>query len=164
MTPQPPTLSTVAAELMRARGSVVKATRDLAVRFAERPCADLVAEIREHAASRRLPKVTNYRNIVLDILVHGQDIAIPLGIHREMPQEAVVAGIERAWTIGWLLGVKRSVRRFRYTATDADWTAGDGPEVTGPAAALLLVLTGRPAALPSLSGPGVGTLSSLVRR
>jgi uncharacterized protein (TIGR03083 family) len=164
MTPQPLTLTTVAAELMRARGSVVKATRDLAVRFAERPGADLVAEMREHAASRRLPKVTNYRNIVLDILVHGQDIAIPLGIPREMPKEAVIASIERAWALSWLFGGKRSLKRFHYTATDVDWTAGNGPEVTGPAAALLLLLTGRPAAIPQLSGPGVYGLAGALRR
>ncbi|MDT5210571.1 MAG: hypothetical protein QOF67_2986 [Mycobacterium sp.] len=164
MTPQPPTLRAVAGELVRARGSFVNATRDLAVRFAERPGADLVAEIRQHAASRRLPKVTNYRNIVLDILVHGQDIAIPLGIPREMPKAAAVAGVERARMIGWLLGVKRSVKRFRFVATDVDWAAGDGPEVRGPVSALLLLLTGRPAALPQLSGPGVEQLSGLVRR
>jgi uncharacterized protein (TIGR03083 family) len=164
MTPQPPTLTAVAGELIRARGSFENATRDLAVRFAERPGADLVAEIRQHAASRRLPKVTNYRNIVLDILVHGQDIAIPLGIPREMPKAAAVAGIDRAWNIGWLLGVKRSVKRFRFTATDVDWAAGTGPEVRGPISALLLLLTGRPAALPQLSGPGVEQLSDLVRR
>ncbi len=164
MTPQPPTLRAVTGELLRARGSFVNATRDLAVRFAERPGVDLVAEIRQHAASRRLPKVTNYRNIVLDILVHGQDIAIPLGIPREMPKDAVVTGIERAWTIGWLLGVDRSLKRFRYTATDVDWTAGRGPEVTGPAAALLLVLTGRAVAIPQLSGAGVDGLAAALRQ
>jgi uncharacterized protein (TIGR03083 family) len=163
MTPQPPTLRAVTSELLRARGSFVNATRDLAVRFAERPGVDLVAEMRQHAASRRLPKVTNYRNIVLDILVHGQDIAIPLGIRREMPKDAVVAGIQRAWTIGWLLGVDRSLKRFRYTATDVDWTAGSGPEVSGPAAALLLVLTGRAAAIPQLSGAGVDGLATALR-
>lgn len=159
MTPQPPTLRDLAGELVRARGSLVNATRDMAVRYAEQPGVDLVAEIREHAASRRLPKVTNYRNIVLDILVHGQDIAIPLGIRREMPKDAAIAAVERAWTVGWLLGVNRSVKRFRYVATDADWTAGDGPEVVGPAAALLLVLTGRRVALSRLTGPGLDDLS-----
>jgi uncharacterized protein (TIGR03083 family) len=120
--------------------------------------------LREHAASRRLPKVTNYRNIVLDILVHGQDIAIPLGIPREMPKDAAIAAIERAWALGWLFGGRRSLKRFRFAATDVDWTAGDGPAVTGPVSSLLLLLTGRPAALPQLSGPGVEQLSGLVRR
>jgi uncharacterized protein (TIGR03083 family) len=164
MTPQPPTLRTVAGELVRARGSFVNATRDLAVRYAERPGVDLAVEIRTHAASRRLPKVTNYRNIVLDILVHGQDIAIPLGIPREMPKEAAIAGVERAWALSWLFGGKHALKRFRYTATDVDWTAGDGPEVTGPAAALLLLLTGRPAAIPQLSGPGVEGVAGVLRR
>jgi uncharacterized protein (TIGR03083 family) len=164
MTPQPPTLRTVAGELVRARGSFVNATRDLAVRYAERPGVDLAAEIRTHAASRRLPKVTNYRNIVLDILVHGQDIAIPLGIPREMPKDAAIAGVQRAWTMAWLFGGSRSLKRFRYSATDVDWTAGDGPQVSGPVSALLLLLTGRPAALPQLSGPGVDGLAGALRR
>jgi uncharacterized protein (TIGR03083 family) len=164
MTPLPQRLGAVTAEFVRARGSLARATRDSAVRFADRPGMDLVAEIREHAASRRLPMVTNYRNIVMDILVHGQDIAIPLGIPRDMPNDAVLAGIERAWTIGWLLGVNRSLKRFTYTATDVDWTAGDGPEVAGPAAAILLLLTGRAVAIPQLSGPGVDALAGALRQ
>jgi len=55
--------------------------------------------------------------------------------------------------------VKRRLKEFRYTATDVDWTAGDGPEVTGHVAALLLLLTGRAAALPQLSGAGVDSVA-----
>jgi uncharacterized protein (TIGR03083 family) len=149
---------------VRAGGRFHKINRGFAIRHAERPGADLVAELRTHAASRRLPKVTNYRNIVVDMLVHGQDIAIPLGIRREMPPDAARAGIERVWTMGWPFGVNRPLKRFRFTATDVVWVAGDGPDVTGPIDALLLLLTGRPAALPRLSGAGVDELSSLVRR
>lgn len=160
LAPQPPTLRTMLVEGVRAGGSFHRINRDFSVRYADRPDVDLVADLRAHAASRRLPKVTNYRNILFDILVHGQDIAIPLGIHREMPKDAAVAGIERVWTMGWPFGVKRNLKQFRYVATDVDWTAGDGPEVAGPIAALLLLLTGRPAALPQLSGDGVAVLSS----
>jgi uncharacterized protein (TIGR03083 family) len=95
---------------------------------------------------------------VLDIVVHGQDIAIPLGIPRDMPKDAACAGIQRVWTMGWPFGVKRPLKRFRFTATDVDWAAGDGPEVRGPVDALLLLLTGRPAALPPLSGAGADLL------
>jgi uncharacterized protein (TIGR03083 family) len=164
LTPQAPSLLTMVVEGVRAGGRFHKINRDFAVRHAERPGADLVAELREHAASRRLPKVTNYRNIVFDIVVHGQDIAIPLGIPREMPKDAARAGIERVWTMGWPFGVKRPLKRFRFTATDVDWAAGEGPEVRGPISALLLLLARRPAALPRLSGPGVEELSDLVRR
>jgi uncharacterized protein (TIGR03083 family) len=164
LAPQPPSSLTMVVAGVRAGGRFHTINRDFSVRHAQRHGADLVAELREHAASRRLPKVTNYRNILFDILVHGQDIAIPLGIPREMPKDAARAGIERVWTMGWPFGAKRTFKQFRYTATDVDWTAGDGPEVIGPVDALLLLLTGRPAALTRLSGPGVEALSALVRR
>jgi uncharacterized protein (TIGR03083 family) len=164
LAPQAPGPLAMVVEGVRAGGRFHKINHDFPVRHAERPGADLVAELREHAASRRLPKVTNYRNILFDVLVYGQDIAIPLGLPRDMPLDAARVGIERVWTMGWPFGVKRPLKRFRFTATDVDWTAGDGPEVTGPVAALLLLLTGRPAALPHLAGPGVEELPGLVRR
>jgi uncharacterized protein (TIGR03083 family) len=164
LAPQPPSPWTMLAEGLRAGGRFHKVNHDFSVRHAEQPGADLVAELRQHASSRRLPKVTNVRNILFDILVHGQDIAIPLGLPREMPKDAARAAVERVWTMGWPFGAKRALKQFRYVATDVDWTAGDGPEVTGPVDALLLLLTGRPAALPRLSGAGVDELSGLVRR
>jgi hypothetical protein len=54
-----------------------------------------------------------------------------------------------------------AARRFagyRFTADDIDWTVGQGPQVRGPIGALLLLLTGRSAALAQLSGPGVAAL------
>jgi uncharacterized protein (TIGR03083 family) len=163
LAPQAPSPLTMAVEAVRAGGRFHKLNRDLAVRHAEESGVDLVAELREHAASRRLPKVTNYRNILFDILVHGQDIAIPLGVTREMPLDAARSGIDRVWTMGWPFGVRRDLRRFRYLATDVEWAAGAGPEVAGPVSALLLLLTGRGVALPRLSGPGVEALTDLVR-
>ncbi len=47
-------------------------------------------------------------------------------------------------------------------ADDAPWAAGQGHEVSGPIGALLLLLTGRPAALPQLSGPGAADLRELL--
>jgi uncharacterized protein (TIGR03083 family) len=164
LAPQPPSPSTMVKEAVRARGRFHKLNHDVSVRHAEEPGVDLVTELREHSASRRLPRVTNYRNILFDILVHAQDIAIPLGIARDMPLDAARAGVERVWTMGWPFGVKRDLRQFRYVATDIDWTAGNGPEVTGPVSALLLLLTGRPAGLAQLSGPGVEALTEQVRR
>jgi hypothetical protein len=52
------------------------------------------------------------------------------------------------------------VAGFRLTATDTAWSTGEGPQVHGPMAALLLVSAGRVAALPQLSGPGVPDLTA----
>jgi uncharacterized protein (TIGR03083 family) len=85
LAPQPPGLGSMLVEGVRARGSFDRLNHDLAVRHATRPTDRIVAELREHADSRRLPAVTSYRNIVPDILVHGQDIAIPLGLPHPVP-------------------------------------------------------------------------------
>ncbi|HEX2286521.1 MAG TPA: maleylpyruvate isomerase family mycothiol-dependent enzyme [Mycobacterium sp.] len=162
LAPQPPSPLAMLVEGVRAGGRFHKLNHDVSVRHADRPDADLVAELRAHAASRRLPAVTSYRNILYDILVHGQDIAIPLGRRREMPKDAARAGIERVWTMGWPFWAKRRLNGFRFTATDVDWAAGDGPEVTGAVDALLLLFTGRRVALTKLSGPGLDDLSKRV--
>jgi hypothetical protein len=44
--------------------------------------------------------------------------------------------------------------------TDAEWSHGTGPEVSGPILALVMAMTGRKAALDDLSGEGVSTLRS----
>ena len=53
---------------------------------------------------------------------------------------------------------------YRLTATDTDWTRGHGPEIAGPIGALLLLLTGREAALEQLTGEGADALRSVVTR
>lgn len=161
MAPQVPSLRSMLADGVRARGSFHRLNRDLAVRHAARPTLDIVAELRAYADCRRLPAVTNYRNILFDVLVHGQDIAIPLGRNRWMPSEAARTGTVRVWGMGWPFWARHRLRGLRLTATDTDWCAGDGPEVRGPIQALLLLVTGRTeAALAQLTGGGTGKLAA----
>lgn len=143
------------ADAVRAGGRFHRLNHDVAVRHAQRPVADLVDELRRHADSRRLPIVTNYRNILFDVMVHAQDIALPLGRTLAMPPAAAAAAATRVWTMGWPFWARRRLRAVRLTATDVDWSVGAGPEVTGPIDALLLLLTGRTAALSGLTGPGL---------
>ena len=101
-----------------------------------------------------------------DILVHSQDIAVPLGLGLAMRPEAGALAATRRWdTRGtWLASVNRRlpVEGFRLTATDTDWSRGQGPEVAGPVGALLLLLTGRAAGVSQLSGEGADALRSAV--
>ncbi|WP_127507262.1 maleylpyruvate isomerase family mycothiol-dependent enzyme [Actinoplanes solisilvae] len=144
----------------RARGSFHRLNRDVALRAF--PAADeLIAVLRRDADSRRLPFVTNYRNLVPDILVHGQDIALPLGLDHPVPVLAARAGAAHVWSMGWPFHARRRLAGLQLSATDADWRAGRGSTVAGPIAALLLLLTGRvAAAAPHLHGPGAAFLAS----
>ena len=46
------------------------------------------------------------------------------------------------------------------SASDASWQSGSGPEVTGPLASLILVMSGRAQAAGDLEGGGLATLVS----
>jgi uncharacterized protein (TIGR03083 family) len=154
MASQPPGPAAMVGAVVRARGSFDRLNHDMAVRHAAHPPGELVAQLRQRAASRRLPAVTNYRNIVPDVLVHSQDIAVPLGRDLPVPVAAARAGADRVWGMGWPFWARRRLRGVRLTAIDTDWSVGDGEEVAGPIAALLLLLTGRTAAArPHLAGP-----------
>ncbi|MEU4411004.1 maleylpyruvate isomerase family mycothiol-dependent enzyme [Streptosporangium sp. NPDC023963] len=142
--------------VIRTRGDINRVfadqARDRAARFGP---AELVAQLRETAGSRRRGLGSRPLDTLVDVLVHGQDIARPLGRVREMPAERAVAGLGRVLGTGFY-GAPRRLRGTRLVATDLDWAAGEGPdEVRGPAGDLLLLATGRAAGLAGLSGPGV---------
>lgn len=130
---------------LRKAGRFHPLNRDVAIHYADRPAGDLVADLRKHADSRRVPApiVVDHRTALLDVLVHGQDIAIPLGLRRDMPLDAARVAADRAWTMGWPFWARRRLRGYRISATDCDWAAGEGMPVDGPIRAILLLLTGR---------------------
>jgi hypothetical protein len=59
-----------------------------------------------------------------------------------------------------LIGSKNRIAGLTLRATDADWSHGTGPEVSGPILSLVMAMTGRKAADDDLTGDGVGTLRS----
>jgi uncharacterized protein (TIGR03083 family) len=95
---------------------------------------------------------------LVDGTIHHQDIRRALGRPRTVPVDrlervlGLVPGNPR-------LGAGRRIRGLRLRATDIDWAHGRGPEVTGPGEALLMAMSGRPAALADLRGPGLDTLA-----
>ena len=96
---------------------------------------------------------------LVEEVVHGEDIRRPLGIHRAYPSEAVGRSLRyQARTPASLGGAKQRVSQVRLRTTDEDVSIGDGPEVSGPALSLLMVISGRTAALGDLDGPGVTAL------
>jgi uncharacterized protein (TIGR03083 family) len=128
----------------------------LARRYGSREPAQIIGRIREHAAARRTAKGLHTEDWLFDLAVHSQDVAVPLGRPFEVPVDAAVAGLERVWEMGWPFRARRRLHGLTLSAADGSWTVGSGPEVRGPALALLLLLTGRnEAAAPSLEGPGL---------
>lgn len=96
-------------------------------------------------------------------MIHQQDIRRPLGIPRAIPQERLRTVLNYALTAPAVRGARRS-RGIRLVPTDLDWIHGKGPDVTGPAEALLMVMAARPDALGDLNGPGKTELARRIRR
>jgi len=97
---------------------------------------------------------------LVEEVVHGQDIRVPLGLSREYSPEAVVRALRlQARTPASFGGARELMTRVRLRAVDTDVAVGDGPEVSGTALSLLLAISGRSVALDDLDGPGVVALA-----
>ena len=156
-----PTTWQILTGVARARGDLWRFGGEVAVAWGDaRPTGEIVTILDEQAASRSMPVVTNARNILLDVVVHGQDIAVPLGLDRPVPTEAGLAAFDRIWSMGWPFHARRLLAGVTLVATDADLAVGQGPQVRGRLADLLRLAAGRVAARRRLSGPGVDALAA----
>lgn len=97
---------------------------------------------------------------LVETVIHGYDIAWPLGRSIEVPADCLVIVAETCRRTGLFLGGKQRCAGLTLRATDVDWSAGSGPEVTGPLASIIMAVTGRPMALETLSGKGLSTLTA----
>ena len=166
MTPmKTPTARGVTVAMAKARGHVWHMGRDVAVAYAaEHSPEELVATLREIADSRDKPWFVLASNILPDLVVHGQDIAVPLGIERPVPDATAAVALERLYSMGWPFHASRRLRGLHVVAQSSErdgvaWEAGEGPELRGDAGALALLMTERrAAALPRLHGPGLEQL------
>lgn len=119
---------------------------------------ETLARLRRVATRTTTPPAPLDSRLVEEV-VHGEDIRRPLGITRVYPAAAVVRSLShQARTSVALGGAKQRISAVRLSATDQDIAIGDGPEVSGPALALLLAISGRTAAFDELSGPGLASL------
>ncbi|WSL51698.1 maleylpyruvate isomerase family mycothiol-dependent enzyme [Streptomyces sp. NBC_01725] len=123
---------------------------------------ETLERLRQVASRRSTPPAPLDSRLVEEI-VHGEDIRRPLGLSHTYPGEAVVRSLRlQARTPASFGGAKELVARTRLTATDADVTIGEGPEVSGPALSLLLAVSRRRAALDDLAGPGLTALAAAI--
>jgi uncharacterized protein (TIGR03083 family) len=98
---------------------------------------------------------------LVEAFVHGEDIRRALGYSGDYPLLAVERAFRyQATTSVSFGGGKQHISGLTLTASDADVSLGNGPIVSGPLVSLLLVASGRRAALADLDGPGVAELEN----
>ncbi|MDT0454621.1 maleylpyruvate isomerase family mycothiol-dependent enzyme [Streptomyces sp. DSM 41527] len=136
-------LPKVAAELVRARGSIHRMADRCARRdAAAATTAELAGFLRDHAHHPWTPPVGGLASALGHDVVHGLDITVALGLGRRVPEDRVRLLLEKV--------TPRSARFFgadlsgvELRADDLDWSFGTGTPLTGAAQDLLLVAFGR---------------------
>ncbi|MBK8756383.1 MAG: maleylpyruvate isomerase family mycothiol-dependent enzyme [Actinomycetales bacterium] len=149
--------------MLRARGNFDKANDALACQQARRPTRELAELLRANAESHFTPPGSGPLAPLTDTLIHGQDLRLPLGIEDRRPTERWAQSLAFLVTPAAQRGfVPTTLPSVRIAADDVDLTHGEGDLVTGPAWALSMALTLRPAALSHLRGPGLPALTAWV--
>ena len=109
--------------------------------------SDIAAALRAMAGARKKVPGTSVQQPMIELLVHGQDITVPLGIDRPMPIEAALEAAKKLSGMTFPLNGQRRLAGVRLVATDADFAAGEGPgdgtEVRVPIREIVMILAGR---------------------
>jgi uncharacterized protein (TIGR03083 family) len=156
--------------MFKARGDFNRAADVYAKEKALEETAALVDTLRKNAAHPFKPPGMGYEAPLTDILMHGVDIRLPLGIVRapmDSSEESKRwrAILDNAASARSQKFFKNDVGGVTLQATDMDWTHGSGPVVRGTSEDLALVLSRRcktDADFARLSGEGVALLKARV--
>ena len=143
---------------VRAGGSFDRMIRDAALRAAPLAPGECSRRLRALVGSRRTAPFIAPLEPLLGVLVHGQDITVPLGRERPVPPVPAAVAARRAWDTGFPFHARRRLAGLRPVATDGDLVLGDGTPVEGTTGDLLLLVTGRTATVDRLSGEGAHRL------
>lgn len=122
----------------------------------------VLAEYRSTVHRLAVP-AAELRYALLEVVIHGYDIALPLGRTIEVPTASLVIVADTCRRTGVFLHARQRCAGLALRADDVDWSAGTGREVVGPLASIVLAITGRPAGLDDLTGAGVAILRSAGR-
>ena len=105
--------------------------------------AEIAIALRGMAGSRKRVPGTSVQQPLIELLVHGQDITVPLGIDWPMPLDAAREVAQKLSGMTFPLNGQRRLAGVRLVATDAEFAAGEGREVQVLIGDIVMVLAGR---------------------
>ena len=105
--------------------------------------SEIAIALRGMAGSRKRVPGTSVQQPLIELLVHGQDITVPLGIDWPMPLDAAREAAQKLSGMTFPLNGQRRLAGVRLVATDAEFAAGEGREVQVPIGDIVMILAGR---------------------
>jgi uncharacterized protein (TIGR03083 family) len=145
-------------QVVRARGSLNRASEAVASDLSGRPISELTALLRDRADQHGKAPGVGPMGQMADGCLHLRDCARPLGLPDDVTLDDWRMVLD--WLPGGVPGLvpKRRAEGLQLLADDQDWSCGDGEAINGPSEALAMALAGRTVALKDLLGPGVNVL------
>ena len=143
--------------MIRSRFDFDKMSLAMADKQLARPVDDVIAALRSKATKSAPMPGFPEEMTMSDVAIHTQDVRRPLGLSGSLPEATVrnaldfITGHKMGST---LIANRPTLEGVALTATDMDWSFGEGAEISGPAESLMMALAVRPV-LDELSGPGV---------
>ncbi len=163
------------AGLQRCGGDFTKFSDDIAARDSELPPADLVAVLRDNADNPWSPPGGGLAGALSHDVIHGLDIGWPQSLAYDIPASAMTAvlnSVTRSLELeaGDVIAAEvhaeaRDETLFGFplsgiklSATDLDWSLGEGAELAGRSRDLLPLLAGRQIPPEFFRGDGVAVV------
>lgn len=137
-----------------------KAMDQLTKESGARPIPEILEHFRGEIGSRKLPATVSARQFLVDCVTHSLDICWPLGIELNVAPRQMSEVLDKAVSLGDPFLCRERAEGLRLVAPEIEWSHGAGPEVRGPAEAILLAIAGREAGLEHTEGDGIEVLRS----
>jgi uncharacterized protein (TIGR03083 family) len=149
------------AGVLRCGGDFKKFSDEIAERDSRLPAAELVAILRASADTQWIPPGGGLTGALTHDVIHGLDIAWPLGLEQQIPEQAAVMVLDSLTSTGSKTLFGFPLDGIKVAATDLAWSSGDGAELAGRSRDLMPLLAGRAVPYELFDGEGATRARSL---
>jgi uncharacterized protein (TIGR03083 family) len=149
------------AGLQRCGGDFTRFSDEIAERDSRLPFTELVAVLRDNAETPWSPPGGGLAGALSHDVIHGLDIAWPLGLAYDIPERATTTVLDSLTSTGPQSLFGFPLQGIRVAATDVVWSAGEGAELTGRSRDLVPLLAGRAVPRDLFDGAGAARAWSL---
>jgi uncharacterized protein (TIGR03083 family) len=152
------------AGLQRSGGDFTKFSDEIADRDSKLPPGELVGVLRDNADTQWSPPGGSLTDALCHDVIHGLDITWPRELAYDINEQAVAKVLDAVTATGSQTLFGFPLDGIKVVATDLDWSAGQGAELTGGSRDLIPLLAGRAVPHELFGGAGAARAWSLAAR
>jgi uncharacterized protein (TIGR03083 family) len=150
--------------LQRCGGDFTKFSDEIADRDSQLPPAELVGVLRANADTPWSPPGGGPSGALSHDVIHGLDITWPRKVAYDINESAAATVLDSLTATGSRTLFGFPLDGIKVVATDMDWSAGQGAELTGRSRDLIPLLAGRTVPHELFGGAGAARAWSLAAR